>query len=130
MSIAKDVFNCRTCFSGFFFCISTQQTRMVVQSAASNLQCRHSTQLLIRQPSLCTSATLAVILVLPRAPPPAALPADTGRAALPLQTLPQHRQHGRRGWTALDGHTAAISESQVYGDICVWSFCRTILSFE
>lgn len=55
----------------------------------------------------------AVLLVLPGASSPASLPANTRWAALPIQTLPQHRQHHRRGWKALDDHTTTVSESQV-----------------
>lgn len=57
----------------------------------------------------------AVLLILPGAPSPASLPADARRAALPLQTLSQYRQHDGRGRAALNGHTTSISESQVHG---------------
>lgn len=59
----------------------------------------------------------AVLLVLPGASSPASLPANTRWAALPIQTLPQHRQHHRRRWAALNDHATSVSEPQVHNSI-------------
>lgn len=54
-----------------------------------------------------------VLLILTRASSPASLSTNTRRAAFPLQTLPQHRQHGRWRWAACHSYTTSVQEPQV-----------------